>query len=231
MAGRERGVGIRGSRSSPGRRRTQESSVVSRKLHPVARSGSQGSRLNIWRVGFAAVILFAVFTLLTQFTSVLFSPVRSALPTFSPGQRTRFAVGLAQVAVLFFAGLVAVLQFIANSGKVGFESNSALVNISITSVICVLLSGVSATLSVFQVLSSVLFGASLFLMGSGFFLSTVIALIILVNLRPPANDDSTQGDLTEDSSTEGGSTGDDSTVIIHRQSQELRRPSSHRFRP
>jgi hypothetical protein len=163
----------------------------------------QRTRL-LFLYGFVLGTFFAVFNIdvlvLSVFGSILTDTV-SALPTYTRSKQVAIGTKIPQVAVLYFAVLIAAVQFMNDDQQFAYESDTLLYFFLPLSIILVALSALSAILTLMGASPNMALNSSLGLMGAAFFISsiaTVITGIGKVNER-----DATVGrrsdDLTPDS--------------------------------
>lgn len=94
-----------------------------------------------------------------------------SFPTYRPSLRASIALKLAQVAVLYFAVLVAVVRFVHDSQKIAYENDRLLFVLPPLSLLLVSISAALAILTLLDVSPDESLIASLGTMGTAFFLS------------------------------------------------------------
>lgn len=113
---------------------------------------------------------------LSIFDSVV-SGATSVLPAYTRPQQTDIAIKIPQVAVLYFAVLIAAVQFTNEEQQFAYESDPLLYLFLPLSIVLVSFSALSAILSVLGISPKISLVTSLGLMGVAFFLSSLATVI------------------------------------------------------
>lgn len=147
------------------------------------------------RVNFGSIVSLLVLVVILLITADgitslggdVLSFLGSVLPAYGRRLKVQIALGITQVAVLFFAGLVAILQFVARADTFNIEQNRLLTVTAAVSVVATLVAGILAVLHLASAGDAWL-SVALFSLAAGFLFSVSVATIMFSNIVSAEND-------------------------------------------
>lgn len=123
---------------------------------------------------------FFSFNIIILLSQILDSAISALSPGYDHGTRLRVLLPLMQVAVLYFAVLVAVLRFIDSSSRFSTDGDRILFIVVILSLLFVSVSAFLAVVSTLRIFTKEVFIGALLCMGVAFLLSFLTPILGVV---------------------------------------------------